>query len=60
MADIINLRLARKAHKRARKETEASENRAKFGCTKAEKTALRAETSRAHLLLDGARRDRKG
>ncbi|MGA0597210.1 DUF4169 family protein [Enterovirga sp. CN4-39] len=37
MAEIINLRQARKARERAEAEREAEKNRAKFGLTKAEK-----------------------
>lgn len=58
MADIINLRLARKAHKRKQAETTAAANRAKFGQTKAERTMKAAESDRAARLLDGARLER--
>ncbi|NNM71507.1 DUF4169 family protein [Enterovirga aerilata] len=37
MAEIINLRQARKARERAEAERQAERNRAKFGLTKAEK-----------------------
>ena len=47
MAEIINLRMARKAKARAGAEKQAGENRAKFGQTKAEKQARKAEDARA-------------
>jgi hypothetical protein len=59
MAEIINLRIARKARKRADDETRAAENRVKFGRTKTEKAAQRADQIRTDQVLDGARRDRK-
>ena len=55
MAEIINLRTARKAKQRADKARAAETNRAKFGQTKAEKSALKQESDRAERLLDGAR-----
>lgn len=45
-ADLINLRQARKARARVAKEAQASENRAKFGRSKAE----RSHTAAADLL----------
>jgi len=57
MAEIVNLRMARKARARAVAEQKAAENRAKFGRTRAEKAAERAETARATKMLDGTRRD---
>lgn len=47
MAEIINLRLARKAKARTQAETKAEQNRAKFGQTKADKLARKAEMARA-------------
>lgn len=44
---VVNLRLARKAKARSEAEKKAEENRAKFGQTKAEKTARKAEENRA-------------
>ena len=58
MAEIINLRMVRKAKQRDAKAREAEANRAKFGRTKAEKAALKAEDVRAKRDLDGARRER--
>ncbi len=58
MAEIINLRQARKAQKRHQAEVTASANRAKFGQTKAERSAQSAENERAARLLDGAKREK--
>jgi len=57
MAEIINLRQARKAVKRRQGETIAAANRAKFGRTKAERLAQTSEQERAARLIDGARRE---
>jgi hypothetical protein len=57
MAEIINLRTARKARARADAAMTADANRAKFGRSKAEKASNDAETARRAKLLDGARRD---
>jgi Domain of unknown function (DUF4169) len=43
MAEIVNLRRARKAKERRRAETEAAANRAAFGVPKALKQEARAE-----------------
>jgi len=58
MAEIVNLRRARKAKARAEKDKAADENRARFGRTKAEKTASRAEQDRAARRLDELKRER--
>ena len=58
MAEIVNLRLARKAKRRAKGEAVATTNRAKFGATKAERAKLAAETARDDRTLDGAKRER--
>ncbi|WP_323015862.1 DUF4169 family protein, partial [Devosia sp.] len=47
MADIINLRTARKHKARADKETQAEQNRILFGRTKAEKLKQETEKARA-------------
>lgn len=57
MAEIINLRQARKARKRAAGEGAAAANRARFGQTKGERLKQQAETARQASLLDGAKRD---
>jgi hypothetical protein len=57
MAEIVNLRLARKARDRKRAEQQAAENRTKFGRTKAEKTRQQLDDAREASRLDGARRE---
>ncbi|WP_103096075.1 DUF4169 family protein [Novosphingobium guangzhouense] len=57
MAEIINLRMARKARARAADKAEAATNRAQHGRTKAEKSATQAEIARIERTLDGARRE---
>jgi hypothetical protein len=57
MAEIINLRTARKARARADKEAAASANRRQFGQTKDEKRVAREEQVRIDRTLDGAKRD---
>lgn len=57
MADVINLRLARKARDRSDKQRQAEANRARHGTTKSERARTAAEAERAARLLDGVRRD---
>jgi hypothetical protein len=57
MADIINLRMARKAKTRAEADRTATANRAKFGRTKAEKQAAELESAALAKRLEGARLD---
>lgn len=57
MAEIVNLRLVRKAKERAGKQAQANANRAKFGQTKQAKEIQRRETGRAENLLDGVKRN---
>ncbi len=57
MADVINLRLARKAKARASSAQQAAENRALHGQTKAAKAKLARETERTARQLDGAKRE---
>ena len=57
MAEIVNLRLARKARKREADEATAAQNRVLNGRTKAQKAADRAERDRAARELDAHRRD---
>jgi hypothetical protein len=59
MAEIINLRLARKARDRAVAETRAQANRAKHGRTKMDKRATDMEQARIEQTLDGAKRDKE-
>ena len=55
MAEIINMRTARKARARQNAEREAANNRAKFGQTKAEKQRQRADAERTERLFDGVK-----
>lgn len=55
---LINLNRARKAKARAEAEAKAAQNRAKFGRSKAEKTAETAAATKAARDLDGLKRDR--
>lgn len=57
MADIINLRMARKARFRADAAAKADVNRTAFGRSKDEKRLARAETARREKALDGAKRE---
>lgn len=57
MAEVINLRLARKAKDRADKARQADANRAKFGQAKADRKARKAEEDRAASELDGKKLD---
>ncbi|MFC4255333.1 DUF4169 family protein [Altererythrobacter xixiisoli] len=54
MAEIVNLRQARKAAKRAGEEAQAAANRARFGQTKSGKASVKAEAERILRTLDGA------
>ncbi len=53
MAEIVNLRRARKDKVRAAKDARAAQNRTQFGRGKAEKRATEAERGRAEIGLDG-------
>ena len=53
MADVINLRLARKAKARAEADKSAAANRAKHGRTKADKTRAMIESQRVERDLQG-------
>lgn len=57
MADLINLRRARKSKARAEREQTAHEKRQLFGRTKAEKLAEAADIKRSARALEGHRRD---
>jgi hypothetical protein len=57
MAEIINLRRARKGKLRTEAETKAAENRVRFGRTKAERMKEEAEAERAITTLDGHKRE---
>ena len=58
MAEIVNLRLARKARDRAQAEQDAAANRAKFGRTKAQKAQQESDAARQARTLDGAQIER--
>ena len=57
MAEIINLRRARKAKQRHEAAEKASKNRVKFGRSKAEKQLSQAEQDQSRRLLDGHERE---
>lgn len=57
MAEIINLRQARKQKARADKEARAAENRIVFGRTKAERELSNAEREQALRRLEAHKRD---
>jgi len=59
MADILNLRQARKNKERAEKEARAVTNRAIHGQSRAEKLKLDAERQTADRKLDLHKRDRQ-
>jgi|tagenome__1003787_1003787.scaffolds.fasta_scaffold20567463_2 hypothetical protein len=56
MADIINLRLARKTKLRAERVVKAAENRRKHGRSRSERTMDEAEKRLADSRLDGHQR----
>ncbi len=57
MAEVINLRMARKAKARSAAAQQADENRALHGQSKAARARAKREAERADRLLDGAKRD---
>ena len=59
MAEIINLRRARKAKLRQEREAEADRNRRRFGRTKAARIADEDVQDRSERALDGKRLDTK-
>lgn len=59
MAEIINLRKARKQRERAIKEGQAAQNRVTHGRTKAEKKLTGAKAEKAASDLDAHKRDPK-
>lgn len=58
MAEIVNLRTARKQKARAEARATAAENAARHGQSKAERTLQAAKAEKAARTLDGHRRDR--
>jgi hypothetical protein len=57
MAEIVNLNRARKAKARDAAEAKASENRAKYGQTKAERARVAAEKAKLRAVIDGAKKE---
>lgn len=60
MAEIVNLRAARKARERAEARPAADENAARFGRTKALKALEKARAEKARETLDAHRREEPG
>jgi Domain of unknown function (DUF4169) len=58
MAEIVNLRRARKDKARQQRESEADANRRRFGRTKAEKAADKNAQERSRRDIDGKKIDR--
>ena len=58
MAELVNLRQARKRRDRAEAEKDAEANRRKFGRTKAERELKTAEARRAATDLNNKKLDR--
>ncbi|NCU12770.1 MAG: DUF4169 family protein [Sphingomonadaceae bacterium] len=58
MAEVINLRQARKAKVRNDKAEAAAHSRAQHGRSKAERQRQQAEAVRMARLIDGAERER--
>lgn len=57
MADVVNLRTARKKQQRAAKEKRAEANRARFGLSKAQKETARRENERNASVHENHRQD---
>lgn len=57
MSEIVNLNKARKARARTQAKADAAENRVRFGRTRAQTAAAKAEVASLDRRLDGARRD---
>ena len=58
MAEIVNLRRARKDKARQQRESEADANRRRFGRSKAEKAADKEARDRSQRDIDGKKIDR--
>jgi len=58
MAEIVNLRRARKDKARQQRESEADANRRRFGRTKAEKAADKDAQERSQRDMGGKKIDR--
>jgi len=59
MADIINLRRARKGRDRKEAAQQAEANRARHGLTPMQRKVIDADRARQEKLLDQARRDKE-
>ena len=59
MADIVNLRRARKAKGRAEKDRAADANRAKFGTAKSKRDLAKARADKAARDLDSSKLEDK-
>lgn len=57
MSEVVNLNKARKAKARAAEKAAAGTNRVRFGRTKAEKSASKAEVAKLSRRLDDAKRE---
>jgi hypothetical protein len=57
MAEIVNLNRVRKAKARDAAEIKATENRATYGQTKAERARLAAEKAKLRAVIDGAKKE---
>jgi len=60
MAEIVNLRQARKRREREDRSAQAAENRVRFGRRKDEQVAEEVRRAQAERLLDGHRRENGG
>jgi hypothetical protein len=60
MAEIINLRTARKARTKSEARAQADANAAKFGRTKAERSLEQARADKSRDTLDQHKRDSGG
>ena len=58
MAEVINLRQARKQKARIEKEHKAAENRAQYGRSKHEKAVTRALKAQVEKALDQGKREK--
>jgi hypothetical protein len=56
MADVVNLRQARKQKARAEDRRKADANAARFGLSKAQRNQIKAEADKAARDLEGHRR----
>lgn len=57
MAEIVNLNRVRKTKAREAAEAKATENRVKFGRSKAERARLATEKAKLRAVTDGAKKE---